>query len=512
MNLSSSFFCFKSIVISFGNCTTIDSMKTTHLFFPIFFVIMYFLGCTYTTSSKAIRPNILLILADDWSYPYAGVYGNKAVRTPNLDQLAKNSVVFTQAFCASPSCTPSRSAILTGKYPHNLGEGVNLVGKLDTTEITYVDLLKKYGYAVGYERKGWAPGKFEKMGYRENPAGHLQVFDSFIDSIGPKQPFCFWWGTNDPHRPYDRGAGTKTGIDSTKLSVPAFLPDLPTIRGDLGDYCSEIERMDHEIGVILKKLELNGVLDNTLIIVTGDNGMPFPHAKANLYDYGTRVPLLIHYPKSFLKNKRYDTFVNLIDLAPTILEMAQIPFTHRMDGISLVSLLKGKTSKHRDEVYLERERHCLCRKNELGFPGYPMRGVRNREYLYIRNLRPERMPAGDATIPGTPSEYGDVDGGPTKAFMMEHANDPNVHSFFQMGFEKRPAEELYDIKADPFNIHNLADNPQLAAVKKSLKAKLDNWMTKTKDPRRNGGGDEIDSYPSYDKAWITKWSIIFFDK
>jgi hypothetical protein len=154
----------------------------------------------------------------------------------------------------------------------------------------------------------------------------------------------------------------------------------------------------------------------------------------------------------------------------------------------------------------------MCRKNELGYPGYPMRAIRTREFLYILNLRPERMPAGDPTIPGTPSEYGDVDGGPTKAYMMEHAQEDAVRTFFHLGFEKRPAEELYYVKNDPFNVDNLADNPQFARLKKSLQLKLDVWMSENEDPRWHGGGDEIDRYPTYDKAWITKWSIVFFEE
>ncbi|WP_421798590.1 sulfatase [Haliscomenobacter sp.] len=479
------------------------------LFFLFLFVMIT--ACKPTVDPAA-KPNILFILADDWSYPFASAYEDSPIHTPNLERLATMGMVFTHAFCATPSCTPSRSAILTGKYPHKLGEGVNLVGKLDTAETTYVKLLRQHGYAVAFERKGWAPGKFEKMGYKENPAGHQQEFGAFLDSLDNKKPFCFWWGTNDPHRPYTRGHGRKVGIDSTKLSVPKFLPDLPDVRGDLADYYAEIKRVDREIGALLKKLEDKGLLENTMIVVTGDNGMPFPRAKANMYDYGTRVPLVISFPKKFKRNRRSETFVNLIDLMPTFLEVADVPLPKDLDGISLVPVLKGKKKAHREEVFLERERHCMCRKNELGFPGYPMRAIRTKEYLYILNLRPQRMPAGDPTIPGTPSEYGDVDGGPTKAYMMDHAMEDNVRTFFQIGFDKRPREELYDVNADPFNVNNLAQYPKYQRLKKNLQLKLDIWMSQNEDPRWHGGGDEIDRYPTYDKAWITKWDIVFFDE
>ncbi len=138
------------------------------------------------------------------------------------------------------------------------------------------------------------------------------------------------------------------------------------------------------------------------------------------------------FPKKFKRNRRSETFVNLIDLMPTFLEVAGVALPKNLDGMSLVPVLKGKKKQHREEVFLERERHCMCRKNELGYPGYPMRAIRTKEYLYILNLRPQRMPAGDPTIPGTPSEYGDVDGGPTKAYMMDHAMEDNVRTFFKL--------------------------------------------------------------------------------
>ena len=169
-------------------------MKKVYFFiFLLFIAVSLLLTAFLPTHKKAEqKPNILFILADDWSYPFASAYGYKSVRTPNLEKLIKRGVKFTQAYCASPSCTPSRAAILTGKYPHNLGEGVNLVGKLDIAEPTYVKEFNKNGYAVAFDRKGWAPGKWEKMGYTENPAGKQQDFNAFIDSIGTDKPFCFW--------------------------------------------------------------------------------------------------------------------------------------------------------------------------------------------------------------------------------------------------------------------------------------------------------------------------------
>ena len=460
-----------------------------------------------------VRPNILFILADDWSYPYASIYGDHTIKTPNLDKLAQHGTVFTNAYCASPSCTPSRAAMLTGRYPHNLGEGVNLCGKLDHSIPTYVQLLEKEGYSVAFDRKGWAPGDFRKMGYTQNPAGDSAKFEPFIDKLPKDKPFFFWFGTNDPHRPFDLGNGKKAGIDPQKIRLPEFLPDVPEIRGDVADYLSEVERFDREIGELLAKLKSAGQLENTIIVVASDNGMPFPHAKANLYDYGTRVPLLIsRFSGHQSQPKRNDSFVNLIDLMPTFLDWADVKQRPEVDGLSLVPVLTGKKTVHRSEVFLERERHCLCRA-ELDYgAGYPMRAIRTKDYLYIRNFRPNRVPAGDESIPNTPSVFGDVDGGPTKVYMMDHRNDALVKPLFTLGFEKRPAEELYILKNDPYNLHNQAGVSDYASVKKDLRQRLDNWMKQENDPRQNGGGDQIDKYQATTRAWITRTGIVFLDE
>jgi N-sulfoglucosamine sulfohydrolase len=455
-------------------------------------------------------PNILFILADDMSYPYSSVYGDPVLKTPNLERLAQHGVTFTNAYTVSPSCTPARAAILTGKYPHKLGEAVNLVGKLDVSIPTYVGLLRKQGYEVAFERKGWGPGDFTLMGYKENPAGKQLEFQKMLSQLPKGKPFFFWFGTNDPHRTFPFGKGRASGIDLNKIKVPAFLPDVPEVRGDLADYLSLIKRLDDEVGVLLKSLEQSGRLENTIIVMTSDNGMPFPHAKANLYDYGTRVPLIISsFSNKVSQNKKNDTFVNLIDLTPTFLDIANVQVRPEMDGKSLMPVLIGKTTTHRNEVFLERERHCMVRSEMEKGAGYPMRAIRTKDFLYIVNLRYYRNPAGDESIPGTTSEYGDVDGGPTKAFILDNRDHLQVKPFFELGFGKRPPEELYDLKKDPYNISNVVNSAEYASVKNELSERLLKWMQTEKDPRLNGGGDEIDRYKPTTWAWITKWSIEF---
>ena len=183
-----------------------------------------------------------------------------------------------------------------------------------------------------------------------------------------------------------------------------------------------------------------------------------------------------------------------------------------MDGISLLPVLNGTKATHRTEVFLERERHCLARFDSGMYSGYPMRAIRTKDYLYIRNFRPARMPAGDESIPNTPSLYGDVDGGPTKAFLIDNRDNPKVKYFFDLSFGKRPAEELYSIKNDPYNLNNIAAKAEYNAIKNELSSRLKKWMEEEKDPRLNGGGNEIDRYLGTTTAWITKWGIEFADE
>ncbi len=442
-------------------------------------------------ASRSARPNILIAVADDWSWPHAGVYRDPVVKTPVFDRIAREGALFVHAFTTAPSCTPSRAAILTGQYPHRLEEGGVLRGFLPKKFAVYPDLLEETGYHVGFTRKGWGPGRFEPGGRTRNPAGpSFPDFATFFRDRPAGKPFCFWFGSQDPHRPYEKGSGHASGMRLDQITVPPFLPDTSEIRGDLADYYFEVQRFDREVGEILQRLEAAGELDNTLVIITADNGMPFPRAKANVYDPGVRVPFVMRWPGRVKAGLSVDGFISTSDVAPTVLEAAGVKPLAVMTGRSLLRVAAGQRDSGRDRVFFERERHANVRVGDLS---YPMRAVRTREHLYIRNLRPDRWPAGDPQQYVAVGPFGDIDGGPSKAFLLDRPG----HRLFTLATAKRPAEELYDLRSDPWQIENVADRAPHAAARRRLDATLRAWMRATGDPRATTDDDRWDKYPYY---------------
>ena len=461
-------------------------------------VVFILLACAtlaFNAQTPPKQPNILLAIADDWSWPHAGAYGDPTVKTPVFDRIAREGVLFTRAFAAAPSCTPSRAALLTGRYPHELEEGGNLHGFLPEKFPVYTDLLERAGYYVGHTRKGWGPGRFEPGGRSRNPAGPVfKDFDTFVRGRAPGRPFAFWFGSQDPHRPYEEGSGAASGIDLASIRVPAFLPDTPEVRRDLADYYFEVQRFDRELGEIIERLRALGELDNTLVVVTADNGMPFPRAKANVYDGGARLPFAMRWPGRAKAGLVADAFINLSDLAPTFLEAASVKPAASMSARSLLPIAAGASSPGRDNVFIERERHAHVRRGNLS---YPVRAVRTADWLYVRNMRPDRWPAGDPEMVFSVGPYGDIDGGISKTQMLERRSDPAIAKFFAWATAKRPAEELYDLRADPDQLNNVAGDPGRAAVKAQLRHMLDEWMRTTGDPRAMTDDDRWDRYPYY---------------
>lgn len=451
-----------------------------------------------------VRPNILLFIADDWSFPHASIYGDKTVETPSFDYVAHNGVLFMNAFTAAPTCTASRSAVLTGKYSHTTGPAGDLWGLFPKDIPTYPCMLEKAGYNVGYTKKGWGPGQYEEGAWADNPAGHYS--DNFKEFVQTSQtehkPFCFWYGSHYPHRPYQKGKGEENGIDPRKVEIPDFLPDTPDGRIDLADYYYFVERMDYQIEEVIKILREAGELNNTLIIVTSDNGMPFPRAKASNYDSGTKMPFAVMWGDKIKPGQTDDQLISLTDIAPTFLEAAGLAIPQDMQGKSLLPVLLNNEKLNRQFVNSERERHAYGARQNHG--SYPVRALRSENYLLIHNVNPDRWPGGDPINPDNNQRgYGDVDGSPSKTYVLDNKDEKYIHPFFERSFGKRSEYELYDVKKDPFQFSNLANNSEYSATLKNLKAKLIQWMKDTEDPRSKGATDIWDTYPYFGKGGIT---------
>lgn len=472
------------------------------------------------SAAPSKRPNILFALADDWSWPFSTSAGRKFPRTPNFDRVAGRGVMFTNSFVMSPSCTPSRGSILTGQAFWRLGEGANLFSRFLPNQPVYVDLLEQAGYHIGYTGKGWGPGDWRPSGRTRNPAGpvynqrrmeppakgmsrldYTANFQEFMAARKAGQPFCFWYGGTEPHRPYEKGSARRAGIMPEDVYVPPCLPDTEEVRGDIADYCYEVEWFDTHLGRMLEMLEKAGELDNTLVAVTGDNGLPFPRCKSNIYDTGTHVPLAVSWPARMKGGRTLEEFISLSDLAPTFLEAAGVAAPPVMTGRSFLDLLSGRPRFKRDFVLVGKERHVQSQPEGTG--GYPMRGIRTRDFLYIRNYKPDRYPGGcdvintsrtDTFVGPEMKTYRDVDDGPAKEYVVTHRDNPAVKRFFDLAFARRPAEELYDLRKDPGQITNVAGKADYSGIQSKLSGRLRTVLKESGDPRELGNGDLFDGY------------------
>ena len=501
-------------------------MTQTNRFVRLFAIVV--IGCLIqNTKASERRPNILFCISDDQSYSHTGANGDPVVQTPAFDRIAAEGLRFTHAFCDAPTCGPSRSAILTGQPIWRLEEAGNIHSTLPAKFATYTELLKKAGYAVGYTGKGWSPGRLEPGGRTTNPAGeafnrqtlkpsfrgirptdYAGNFAEFLKDIPEDQPFCFWLGTSEPHRHFQPGSGKKTGKDPAKVFVPPILPDHAIVRNDILDYLVEVEHFDGMVARAIAMVEARGQLDNTLVVMTSDHGMPFPRAKATLYDAGSRVPLAIRWPSGICRpGREVNAFVNLSDLAPTFLEAAGLTPPAKMTAQSLMGIFfSGDELAGRSAAFIAMERHDGCRK---GGKGYPCRAIRTKDYLYIHNFEPTRWPSGspDPTACTRSIPFGEIDTSPTKTFMMEHRNKQFVARLAELAFGVRPAEELYDLKNDPHQMVNVAGSTRIATLQASLRRQLFDHLKETKDPRVIGGDADWDHYPYYGKISTKGWTV-----
>ena len=500
--------------------------------FLALFILSLFQTNEITAQSKKTSkrpPNILFAIADDQSYPHTSIYGQKIYHTPAFDRVAANGILFNNAFVAAPQCSPSRAAILTGRQIWQLEEAGTHASYFPNKFPVFTTALEASGYFIGFTGKPWDPGNFIDAGWKRNPVGpeynrkefttvpttgisktdYASNFEEFLSQKPADQPFFFWYGSKEPHRDYEEGSGAKSGLDINGVSVPSFLPNVDVVKNDMLDYALEIEWFDKQLDKIIKMLAAAGELDNTIIVVTADNGMAFPYAKANLQEYGVHVPLAISGPGINGKQRKVNDLVSLIDLAPTFLDMAGVKHFEGITGKSLLPIFSSSKSgfidTSRSFILTGRERHSHARPDNVG---YPARAIRTNNYLYIENFKTDRWPAGDPAsldkVESTEKKadmkpilegYEDIDNSPTKSFMIK--NKASYAKLFKKGFEKRNSEELYDILKDPFCLNDLSGQASVAKIKAQLKSKLDQSLTTQGDPRVLGNGDIFDSYPRF---------------
>jgi N-sulfoglucosamine sulfohydrolase len=499
-----------------------------------------------SSEDTAMKPNIVFAFADDWGR-YASAYSmiegesslNTLIKTPHFDRVAREGVIFKNAFVPAPTCTPCRSAILSGQYFWETGLGAILEGAVwDESIPTYPLILEQEGYHIGYAYKVWSPGRTVNAPYggertRYEPAGNnfrrfshfatgkvpemgieaskqmlleetRQNFDAFLGARPEGKPFCYWWGPQNTHRTWERGSGKALwGLEPDDLEgrLPEFLPDVHEVREDVCDYLGECLAMDAGLGVLLERLEAIGELDDTLLVVSGDHGIPgIPRAKCNLYDIGCEVALAARWPGRIQPGRVVEDFINLMDLGPTFLEAAGARVPDSMSARSLMPVFEsdksGQIEDDRTFVVTGRERHAAAARED-NLP-YPQRAIRTREFLYIHNFTPDRWPIGDPCglddpTTGAPSfeklcndtfvAYPDMDASPTKAWMILHRTEENVQELFRLGFAKRPKEELYDLRVDPHHMNNVAGDTAYSNIQKRLAAKLIQILRENNDPR-----------------------------
>lgn len=484
--------------------------------FHILLVISVLYQCK-SSSIPAKKPNILFAVMDDVTYKHMGIYGCTWVRTPNFDRIAKNGLLFTRAYTNNAKCAPSRANILTGRNSWQLEQAANHWPHFPQKFVSFVEVLAKNGYQVGYTGKGFAPavtrdenGKPRDLlvnsynTVKTSPptteisnVDYAVNFEVFLSAKKDKnRPFFFWYGGLEPHRQYEFGSGTVKGgkkiTDLDKKDIFSFFPDNDSVRTDLLDYAFEIEYFDIQLGKMLDKLEEIGELNNTLIVVTSDNGMSFPRVKGQTYEYANHLPLAMMWADGIQSPGRtVDSYISFIDFAPTFLELAHIDLQKTemqpITGSSLVPILENDSVENRNNfVLIGKERHDIGRPHDQG---YPIRGIVQDNMLYIHNFKPERWPAGNPE-----TGYPNTDGSPTKSVILRKVHTPQEAFFWEWSFGKRPQEEFYNLKTDPECLHNLMGDSSYSKQYRNMKELLFTKLREQLDPRVLGNGDVFELY------------------
>jgi hypothetical protein len=439
------------------------------------------------------------------------------VRTPNFDRVARDGILFANAYTPNAKCAPSRACILTGRNSWQLKEAANHLCYFPAEFKGWGEALADNGWFVGHTTKGWGPGvandasgkprqmtgrafNAKKLTPPTNAIGNSDYaanFDAFLDAAPQGQPWAFWYGAIEPHRAYEFGSGVKKGghrLDEIDR-VPSFWPDNETVRNDMLDYAYEVEHFDSHLGRMLASLERRGLLENTLVVVTSDHGMPFPRGKGSAYEYSNHVPMAAMWAKGIAGHgRKVSDYVSFIDLAPTFIELAGLPWAKtgmaEPAGRSLTPLFRadksGQIDPARDHVLIGMERHDIGRPGDVG---YPIRGIVKAGKLYLENFEPTRWPACNPE-----TGYLNVDGGATKTVILDRRRATGTDPFWTLCFGKRPGVEFYDLSKDSDCVKNLATSPAAEKERAALKAAMYAELKAQGDPRMFGQGDVFDKY------------------
>lgn len=464
------------------------------------------------------KPNILFCLADDATWKHMSAYGTDWIETPAFDKIANQGLLFNNAYTPNAKCGPSRSIILTGRNSWQLEEAANHLAFFPTKFKTFPEALSEKGYEVGYTGKGWAPGtslnndgskrellvkaynkiKKETPTKGINAVDYVANFKSFLKEKKSDTPFFFWYGGHEPHRFYEYGTGVSVGKKKLSQldSVFSYWPQSDTVKNDMLDYAFELEYFDQQLGGILKVLEENGELENTIIVVTSDNGMPFPRVKGLSYEHSNHMPLAIMWKNGINNPGRIiEDYVSFTDFAATFIDVSGFDSKslnmQPIQGRSLVPYFNSEKEKmvspNANYVLLGQERHDVGRPNDVG---YPIRGIVKDGFMYLINYENNRWPAGNPE-----TGYTNTDGSPTKSEILNLNRSGKNHTYWKMNFGKHPKEELYQVSTDEECVYNLAKKKEFQKIKKELKKILIAELKKQGDPRIFGKGDIFDKYP-----------------
>ena len=435
-----------------------------HFFIPF----LLFLSVSSTAYAQKEKLNIIVFIADDVSWDDFGCYGNAQVKTPNIDQLAKDGLKFDNFYLTASSCSPSRNSIITGRYPHNTG-----AAELHTTPpldmLSFPELLRNNNYysvlAGKFHMGPYARRGFDMMYEHRNENGDGGE-ESWVNSLKkrPKnKPFFMWFASHDAHRDWgpNEFSGTHRPDD---LEAPFYLSNGAETKSDLAKYYDEIKRFDFYIGEVVKELKTQKQLNNTLLIIMSDNGRPFPHSKTRVNDRGMKTPFVMHWPKAIKnKNASNKSLISAVDIAPTLLTLAGVTIPEQFQGHSFDRLLTKPDQPFRNYVFAEHNWHDYEAHERM---------VRNKDYMYILNSRPLKPQNGPADAVGSPS-FKD----------LEMLRDQGGLSSAQADvfIVPRPNEELYDYRRDPLQLLNVASTPEYNRNLMDLRRVLKEWMMETGD-------------------------------